>query len=39
MTLFATAENAHPVFAKVLEKYFNGISDKRTLQLLNSIQL
>lgn len=39
MTLFATVENAHPIFANVLEKYFNGIPDERTLQLLNKIQL
>ncbi|WP_426091491.1 DUF1810 domain-containing protein [Flavobacterium sp. DSR3-2] len=39
MTLFATIENANPVFAKVLEKYFNSIPDERTLQLLNRIKL
>ena len=39
MTLFATIENANPVFAKVLEKYFNSIPDERTLQLLNKTKL
>ena len=39
MTLFASVENAHPVFANVLEKYFNGLPDERTLQLLNKILL
>ena len=39
MTLFASVENTHPVFAKVLEKYFKGISDEHTLQLLNRIKL
>lgn len=35
MTLFATVENTDPVFQKVLIKYFNGIPDNLTLQLLN----
>ena len=39
MTLFATVENTHPVFAKVLKKYFKSISDERTLQFLNRIKL
>ncbi|WP_426064019.1 DUF1810 domain-containing protein [Flavobacterium sp. DSP2-3-1] len=39
MTLFATIKNANPVFAKVLEKYFNSIPDERTLQLLNKTKL
>ena len=34
MTLFANVENANPVFQKVLQKYFNGLSDELTLQLL-----
>ena len=38
MTLFATVENADPVFSAVLDKYFNSIPDKRTLQLLNRIK-
>ncbi|SDI01103.1 Uncharacterized protein, DUF1810 family [Flavobacterium omnivorum] len=37
MTLFTNVENANPVFQKVLEKYFNGLSDELTLQLLNMI--
>lgn len=39
MTVFATVENAHPVFSKVLEKYFKSIPDQHTLQLLNKIKL
>lgn len=39
MTLFAIVKNTHPVFTKVLEKYFKGISDVRKLQLLNRIKL
>ncbi|MFV5689520.1 DUF1810 domain-containing protein [Flavobacterium sp. ZT3R25] len=35
MTLFANVKNANPVFQKVLEKYFNGIPDELTLELLN----
>lgn len=38
MTLFASVENADPVFSKVLDKYFNSIPDQRTLQLLNRIK-
>ena len=34
MTLFASVENTHPVFSSVLEKYFNGIADERTVALL-----
>ena len=34
MTLFATVENADPVFTKVLEKYFNVIQDELTLNLM-----
>ncbi len=34
MTLFATVENTNPVFAKVLDKYFNGLQDEGTLLLL-----
>ena len=39
MTLFAIVKNTHPVFTKVLENYFKGISDVRKLQLLNTIKL
>ena len=38
MTLFATVENADPVFESVLEKYFNSIPDQQTLELLNRIK-
>lgn len=34
MTLFANVKNSDPVFQKVLTKYFNGLPDDRTLQLL-----
>jgi uncharacterized protein (DUF1810 family) len=34
MTLFAALKNAHPVFQKVLNKYFNGTKDVRTLNLI-----
>lgn len=37
MTLFANVKNANPIFQKVLEKYFNGLPDELTLQLLNLI--
>lgn len=34
MTLFGELENAHPVFRKILDKYFGGEKDSRTLELL-----
>ena len=34
MTLFAALAGAHSVFDRVLEKYFKGERDKKTLQLL-----
>ncbi len=34
MTLFASLPDADPVFAQVLDKYFQGERDTRTLQLL-----
>lgn len=37
MTLFASVENSHPVFDKVLAKYFNCVPDEHTLKLLNRI--
>lgn len=37
MTLFATVENADPVFEKVLEKYFQGKPDAETLNIINSL--
>lgn len=34
MTLFSNTEKAHPVFTAVLERYFDGKQDERTLKLL-----
>lgn len=34
MTLFGSLENADPVFQAVLDKYFNGSEDHKTLQIL-----
>ena len=34
MTLFGELDDANPVFRKVLDKYFNGAEDQRTLKLL-----
>lgn len=34
MTLFASLGNANPVFKDVLKKYFNGLMDNKTLQLI-----
>jgi uncharacterized protein (DUF1810 family) len=34
MTLFAMLENSDPVFQSVLDKFFNGEMDHRTLELL-----
>jgi uncharacterized protein (DUF1810 family) len=34
MTLFAALPDAHPVFAQVIAKFFNGIQDWVTLNLL-----
>jgi uncharacterized protein (DUF1810 family) len=36
MTLFADVASARSVFDRVLEKYFSGERDKRTLQLLGN---
>ena len=36
MTLFACADNGNPVFGKVLEKYFDGQPDHRTLRILGN---
>jgi uncharacterized protein (DUF1810 family) len=39
MTLFASVtQNPHSVFLRVLEKYFHGEQDERTLQLLEGQQ-
>ena len=35
MTLFANTGRSNPVFNTVLEKYFNAIPDKKTLELIN----
>jgi uncharacterized protein (DUF1810 family) len=34
MTLFGALGNTDPVFQRVLDKYFNGTKDQRTLELL-----
>ena len=34
MTLFARADPDEPLFADVLDRYFDGVPDDRTLQLL-----
>ena len=34
MTLFGALENTNPVFQKVLDKYFDGERDQRTLELI-----
>jgi len=34
MTLFASIENTNPVFSKVLDKFFNGETDFKTLRIL-----
>lgn len=34
MTLFASLPDAYPVFQSVLEKFFNGKSDDKTLRLI-----
>lgn len=35
MTLFALADDSHPEFRRVIDRYFQGQSDQRTLELLN----
>ncbi|MGI9055909.1 MAG: DUF1810 domain-containing protein [Pyrinomonadaceae bacterium] len=35
MTLFGALKNTNPVFQSVLDEYFNGTSDPRTLQLID----
>ena len=37
MTLFAALDDANPVFQKVLDKYFDGAKDARTLELIGVI--
>ena len=36
MTLFSLLEKTNPVFQKVLDKFFGGMKDEKTIQLLNS---
>ncbi|MDR0337693.1 MAG: DUF1810 domain-containing protein [Planctomycetaceae bacterium] len=36
MTLFSLVESTPPIFQKVLDKFFNGEPDQKTIQLLNS---
>jgi uncharacterized protein (DUF1810 family) len=36
MTLFSSLENPDPIFQSVLNKFFNGKKDQKTLQLLGS---
>jgi uncharacterized protein (DUF1810 family) len=38
MTLFATAESSNSIFVRVLDKYFQGERDARTLQLLEMLE-
>ena len=34
MTLFGALENTNPVFERVLDKFFDGAKDRRTLELI-----
>ena len=36
MTLFGALDDTNPVFQKVLDRYFDGAADARTLQIINS---
>lgn len=36
MTLFSLADTAHPLFVQVLDKYYSGKKDHRTLALLQA---
>jgi uncharacterized protein (DUF1810 family) len=36
MTLFAQITNTDPIFQKVLDQYYQGTKDEKTLQLLNN---
>ena len=38
MTLFASLENSNAVFQNVLDKFFNGARDIKTLRIINHIQ-
>ncbi len=35
MTLFGALENTNPVFRRVLDKYFDGAQDRRTVELID----
>ena len=35
MTLFSLLEDAHPVFQKVLDKYFGGKKDANTIRIVS----
>lgn len=37
MTLFGSLENTDPVFQNVLDKFFGGTKDNRTLELINKL--
>ena len=36
MTLFGALDDTDPVFQKVLDKYYEGMKDKKTLQLIEN---
>jgi len=38
MTLFSSLHNTNPVFQLVLEKFFNGTKDNKTLRIINKQQ-
>jgi uncharacterized protein (DUF1810 family) len=35
MTLFASLTNANPVFQAVLDRFFNGLTDNRTMEIIS----
>ena len=37
MTLFSLVDNADPVFDSVLDKYFDGERDERTVEIVGQI--
>jgi uncharacterized protein (DUF1810 family) len=37
MTLFAAIENTNPIFEQVLDKYFDGSKDNKTLEILDTL--
>jgi len=39
MTLFSLVHNANPVFQLVLEKFFDGVKDQKTLQIISDNRL